>query len=194
MNALAGELRSGLGRVRGVQANPDLGGEPILGAVLGQPALDGDSRGEGLFRRIEAHEEPVARGGDLLAQVRGENLAEGGVVPAQERLPGLIAQDLDEIGGAHDVGEHEGLEHAAGRTGLSAQLPGQEILHLLHHDRRCGTGGRCREEELVLDRLRTHHLSLAVLAGQPVEGTGRQGDAVPGTDAFVSVDPRSEHA
>ena len=127
------------------------GREALRRAVLGESPLDRDRRRHREVRRVEADEEPVAGRRDLLAAVGREHLAQGGVVPAEHRLPGLVAERLDEVRRADDVGEHERLQDPARGTGLAAQLPGQELRDVLEDD----GGGRARErggaEELLVD-------------------------------------------
>src|SRR6188508_2292768 len=109
MDALAMEIAADLRRIGGMQADPDLWREALGRAVLGQAPLDRDRRRDGKVRRVEADEESVAGRGDLFAVVGGEHFTEGGVVPAQDRLPRLVAERLDEVRRTDDVGEHEGL-------------------------------------------------------------------------------------
>ena len=127
VDALAVEVAADLRGIGGMEADPDLGREALCRAVLRESPLDRDRRLHRKVRRVEADEEPVAGRGDLLAAVGREHLPEGRVVPAEDRLPGLVAKGLDEVRRADDVGEHEGLQDAAGRTGLAAQLPGQQL-------------------------------------------------------------------
>ena len=92
------------------------GREALRRAVLGESPLDRDRRRHREVRRVEADEEPVAGRRDLLAVVGREHLAEGRVVPAQHRLPRLVAERLDEVRRADDVGEHERLHDPPGGT------------------------------------------------------------------------------
>src|SRR5207247_4636313 len=116
----------------------------------------------------EADEEPVAGRGDLLTLVLGEQRPKRLVVPAQDALPRLVAERLDQVRGSLDVREHERLLDAV-RTLLAAQLPRQELLDLLDRDR----AGRAREdrlaERLVFDRGGVHDAGLRELALVPVE-------------------------
>ena len=148
-------------------------------AIAAATACSGDSK---------LDEEAVAGRRDLAALVGGEDLAQRGVVPAQERVPGLVAERLDEVGRADDVGEHERLEHAPVRRGLAAQLPGQQVRDVLDDDRAGRAGERSLAQELVVDAVGVDDLGLAEVAAQPVEGRRRDGDAVARADALVPVD------
>ena len=76
-------------------------------------ALLCDERGEVRHEvgRVEADEEPVAGRGDLLAAVGCEHLTEGRVVPAEHRFPGLIAERLNEVRRADDIGIQYSCQH-----------------------------------------------------------------------------------
>src|SRR4029079_5877307 len=89
VDALAVEVAAHPCRIGGVEADSDMGSEALRRAVLGETPLDGDRGGDGKVRRVEADEESVTGRGDLLAIVGREDLSEGGVVPAEDGLPGL---------------------------------------------------------------------------------------------------------
>src|SRR5690349_10075448 len=192
VDALPVEIPADLCRIRGVQSDPDLRREAVGRAMLGEPSLDGDGRRDREIGRIEAHEEAVARRRDLLALMGGEDLTQRRVVPPQHRLPGLVAEGHDEIRRADDVGEHERLHDPPGRTGLAAQLPGQQLLGVLQHDR----GGRARErrraQDLLVDAVRPDDVGLAEVTGQPVERRRRERDAVARSDALVAIHARAD--
>src|SRR5207237_10761008 len=56
-------------------------------------------------------EEAVALMAGLLPAVLGDERAQGLVVPADDALPGLVADRVDELRRAHDVGEQERPRH-----------------------------------------------------------------------------------
>ena len=192
MDALAVEVAADLRRIGGMEPDPDLGREALRRALLREPPLDRDRRRHREVRRVEADEEAVAGRGDLLAALGPEHLPERRVVPAQHRLPGLIAERLDETRRADDVGEHERLHDPPGGTCLAAQLPRQELRGVLEDDRGGRTGERCGAEDLLVDAVGADDVGLAVVARQPVEGRRGEGDAVARTDALVAVDTRPD--
>jgi hypothetical protein len=51
----------------------------------------------------------------------GKERAQGLVVPAQQRLPGLVAEGFDQVRGLLYISEHEGLHHPAGLSSTGLQ-------------------------------------------------------------------------
>src|SRR4051812_24305062 len=192
VDAPAVEVTAHPGRVGGVEPDPDLRREPLGHAMLSEPPLDGDRGRHRQIRRVEAHEEAVARRRDLLALVGQEHLAEGRVVPREQRLPGLVTEGHDQVRRADDVGEHQGLHDPARGTGLATKLPWQELGDVLEDHRGRRARERGRPEDVLVDGVGTHDLGLAVVAGEPVEDRRRERDAVAGADALVAVDARAD--
>ena len=89
-------------------------------------------------------------------------------------VPRLVAERLDEVRRADDVGEHERLHDASRRTRLAAQLPGQELGDVLEDDGRGRAGERGGAQDLLVDAVGTDDVGLAVVAGEPVERGRRE--------------------
>src|SRR4051794_25253847 len=192
VDALATEVPGDLRRIGRVKSDPQLRCEALARPMLGEPALDCDRRGHGEFRGIEADEEAVACRRDLLAGMGRENLSERRVVPAQDRVPGLVAERLDEARRTDDVGEHERLHNPARGPGLAAQLPGQELCNVLEDDGRRRTGERRGPQDILVDAVGADDVCLAVVASEPVEGRRGETDAVARAYALVAIDARPE--
>ena len=118
--------------------------ESVLVAVLGQLALDIDGATHRCSRVVEGDEEAVAGVADHLSVVGFEGGAQCPVVPVQQILPRLVADEADQVGGGDDVGEHERLDHAApldGDLGLAQEFRHDDKIRfgaqLLEH----GLGG-----------------------------------------------------
>src|SRR3990170_3565018 len=79
---------------------------------------------DGTARAVEARQEPIAGGDDLMTAVTVELEAGRLVVRAQHVFPVSITQAFGESGRIHHVGEEERREYAvAGRWRLSPTLP-----------------------------------------------------------------------
>ena len=94
----------GLARVE-AHAHPQ--GRPARPFVLGQRSLCGDRGGNRVPGTLEAVEERVALGVDLLASPRTERVADQAAVLG-ERIGVSVAELLEQLGRALDVGEDEG--------------------------------------------------------------------------------------
>src|SRR5207302_8926162 len=98
----------------------------------------------------------------------GEKGPERLVVPSQDPLPRLVAQNFDEVRRTLDVGEHEGLLDAPGRL-LATELPREELLYVLHHDRRGRAGEGGFAQLLLGDRFGADHVGFQEIPRVPVE-------------------------
>ena len=77
--------------------------------MIHEGPLDRDRTVDAWPGRLEGGEEAVAGGVDDLPSPARNEPPEHVVVPAQKPLPGLVSEELGKVGGADDVGEHEGL-------------------------------------------------------------------------------------
>ena len=115
MHASTGVVATLLRRFRRMEPDAHPRREPVLAPVTGEAALDVDGALDPVASPLEGDEEPVAGLLDLLAPMLGERRSQLPVVPAKELLPALVSDQADEVGGGHDVGEHERLRRP--RTG-----------------------------------------------------------------------------
>ena len=91
-----------------MQADAHRRRKTVLTPLFGKRSSDGQRAIDGGVRAREGDEEPVAGVVDLLAVVIAEERADLLIVPCQQAAPCLVADRLDELRGAHDVGEHKG--------------------------------------------------------------------------------------
>src|SRR5262249_54307432 len=156
------------GGAGGVDPNSHGWGEAGGLAVLRELPLDRDGAGEGFVGGFKSNEEAVAGGDDLLPSVGGELGPEGLVVDTEDALPGLVAEGFDQVRRLHDVGEHERLLDPSW-CGAASELPREELVDLLDHDRLRGAGERDGLEQLLLDGLDLEDRGLRVVGLLPVE-------------------------
>ena len=90
----------------GVDAHADAELGPVRPVVARERLLGGDGGGDGVLRAAEAVEERVALRVDLLAATRAERLADDAPV-IRERVGVPVAEPLEQLGRAGDVGEDE---------------------------------------------------------------------------------------
>jgi len=153
-----------------METDPDADRGAARSAMLGEDALDLDGGGEGRCRVVERREETVTGRVHDLPAAGCQDPAQGLVVPPEQLLPRLVAEQLGQRRGADDVGEDErlaGLRWACatlrdscdGRVRCGQIQRGTEPLEF-------GTGGRELEVDrgAILERFvgRRHH--------QPITG------------------------
>jgi hypothetical protein len=117
-------------RLARVQADPDPHRGPIRPRPGREVALDRDRGGDRVVGPRERDEEPVARGADLMAAVRGDRRPDDRVMRG-EQLGVASAQALEQPRRALDVAEQEG-DRARGQRGVA------DVLRA--HDRLSGLG------------------------------------------------------
>ena len=96
--------------------DPDLRGEAAFGSVPVQCLLDIDGAIRCCCCRWKYNEETITGVIVFCTAMRGEERAQGLVVPADEMVPGVIADGVDEVGRPDDVGEHHGPNDALGEA------------------------------------------------------------------------------
>src|SRR5262245_18245473 len=98
----------------------------MLPPMLSEPALDRRRTCQRRLGPVERDEETIAGVLDLLCPMLCEQGAQRAVVPADEILPGLVADRLDEIGRLDDVREDERPHRPTGlrRPGAPEQCSG----------------------------------------------------------------------
>ena len=101
-------VRAALGRIRRMQADPHCKFVATAVAVIAKRLLDRDRGLDRGARRLERGEEPVAGRVDDLPPASPDHPAQRVIVPAQESLPGVVAECFGKTRRTHDVGEHEG--------------------------------------------------------------------------------------
>src|SRR5229473_1358309 len=94
----------------------------MLQTVLGESTLNGHSTLDSGGRFVEDDEESIADLFDLLAPIAHEEGPKRLIVPTQQVLPRLIAEDLDQVGRLDDVREHEGLSLPPAHQGQGGRL------------------------------------------------------------------------
>ncbi len=92
---MPGEVVPLRSRLSSVDTDPHPGGETVLSAMFGKPALDGHRRLHAVSGIVERNEKPVTGVANLMASVLGQLRAQRPVVPANQILPCLIAEKAD---------------------------------------------------------------------------------------------------
>jgi hypothetical protein len=95
-----------------VDADADRWREAVLGTVASEGSLDSDRALDRRLGATKCHEESITGPVHLLSGVRDEKGSQRLVVPAEQVVPGLVSEDVNELGRSDDVGEEECPEHA----------------------------------------------------------------------------------
>nr|WP_175545165.1 hypothetical protein [Variovorax sp. OV329] len=106
-------------------------------AKILQRVADGQGATHGTCRRLEAREEAVAGGVDLVAVADRELIADDGVMALQQPRPAFVAQALRMPGRIHDVREHQREQGGIVLVRFAVRWPhgGEQGLDLLQQMR-----------------------------------------------------------
>ena len=178
------EVLADLRRVGEVDADAHLGRKAVVAPMCREGALDGDRARQRVVGRVEADEEAIAGGNDLVSAMRCEQAAQRLVVPraAASTMPRRQAAQRGWWSETMSVNMNV-LTTRRVLVRARDQLPGQDLADLLEGDRERGARQRGLADDLLVDAVDVDDLGLGEVAAQPVEDGRGDGDAVACADA-----------